>query len=122
VPAVIWRSYANPAKLIPVVVKYPFNVLWLCETPPGALTPGQVRQMAPTTITLMGGIDSDVLYKDKSAIRQAVAAVEPFVESGYFIPLADGRVREDVPYPSYVFYRQELERVFIEKVLKTMNE
>jgi hypothetical protein len=116
VPAVIWRSYANPARLIPVVVKHPFNVLWLCETPTGALTPGRVRQMAPSTMTLMGGIDSDILYQDKSAIRQAVADVRPFVQAGRFIPLADGRVREDVPYPNYAFYRQELERVLVENI------
>jgi hypothetical protein len=72
--------------------------------------------MVPSTMTLMGGIDSDVLYKDKSAIRQAVAAVKPFVEGGHFIPLADGRVREDVSYPNYAFYRQELERVFIKNI------
>lgn len=115
VPAVIWRSYANPAKLLPEVVKYPFNALWLCETPPGALTPAQVRQSVGSNLTLIGGIDSDVLRADTRAIRQAVAAVQPFVEEGRFIPLADGRVREDVPYPNYVFYRQELHRVFIQR-------
>ncbi len=112
-PAIIWRSYANPAVLLPEVLKYPFNVLWLCETPPGKLTPSQVRQLAGSKITLMGGIDSDVLHADTRTIRQAVAQVLPFVEQGRFIPLADGRVREDVPYPNYVFYRQELERVFV---------
>jgi hypothetical protein len=113
VPAIIWRSYANPANLLPEVVKYPFNVLWLCETPPGKLTPDQVRQMIGSNLTLIGGIDTDVLRKGTRAIRQAVAAVQPFVEEGHFIPLADGRVREDVPYSSYVFYRQELQRIFV---------
>jgi hypothetical protein len=113
VPAIIWRSYANPANLLPEVVKYPFNVLWLCETPPGTLTPAQVRQLVGSNLTLMGGIDSDILRQDFQAIRQAVAAVEPFVEEGRFIPLADGRVRADVPYPNYVFYREELQRVFV---------
>lgn len=112
VPAIIWRSYANPIKLLPEVVKYPFNVLWLCETPSGVLTPARVRQLVGSNLTLIGGIDSDVLREDTRAIRQAVAAVRPFVEEGHFIPLADGRVREDVPYPNYAFYRQELQRVF----------
>jgi hypothetical protein len=112
VPAIIWRSYANPVHLLPEVVKYPFNVLWLCERPPGTLTPAQVRQIAGPNLTLIGGIDSDVLRQDPRAIQQAIAAVQPFVEAGRFIPLADGRVREDVPYPNYVFYRQELKRLF----------
>jgi hypothetical protein len=115
VPAIIWRSYANPANLLPEVVKYPFNVLWLCETPPGALTPAQVRQLVGSNLTLIGGIDSDVLRQDARAIQQAVAAVQPFVEEGRFITLADGRVREDVPYPNYVFYRQELQKMFVMK-------
>jgi hypothetical protein len=114
VPAIIWRSYANPANLLPEVVKYPFNVLWLCETPPNTLTPAQVRQFVGSNLTLIGGIDSDVLQQDNQSIQQAIAAVRPFVEQGRFIPLADGRVREDVPYPNYVFYRQELQRVFVE--------
>jgi hypothetical protein len=93
-------------------VKYPFNVLWLCETPPGALTPARVRQLAGPKLTLIGGIDSDILRQDSRAIQEAIAAVQPFVEAGRFIPLADGRVREGVPYVNYVFYRQELDRVF----------
>jgi hypothetical protein len=115
VPAIIWRSYANPVNLLPEVVKYPFNVLWLCETPPGALTPARVRQFVGSNLTLIGGIDSDVLRQDNRAIQQAVATVQPFVEEGRFIPLADGRVREDVPYLNYFFYRQELQKMFVMK-------
>jgi hypothetical protein len=113
VPAIIWRSYANPANLLPEVVKYPFNVLWLCETPPGTLTPAQVRGLVGSDVTLIGGIDSDVLREEPQPIQQAVAAVRPFVEAGRFIPLADGRLREGVPCSNYLFYRQELHRVFV---------
>jgi len=119
VPAIIWRSYANPVNLLPEVVKHPFNVLWLCETPPGGLSPAQVRGLVGPKVTLIGGIDSDVLRQDAHAIRQAVAAVRPFVQAGRFIPLADGRVREEVPYPGYAFYRQELTRVFVGNRLPT---
>ena len=113
VPAIVWRSYANPINLLPEVIKFPFNVLWLCETPPGVLTPSRMRQIGASNLTLIGGIDSDVLHEDTRAIRQAIATVQPFVQEGGFIPLADGRVREDVPYPNYAFYRQELQRIFI---------
>jgi hypothetical protein len=113
VPAIIWRSYANPANLLPEVVKYPFNVLWLCERPPGALAPAQVREIVGPDLILIGGIDTDVLRQDAQAIQQAVGAVRPFVKAGRFIPLADARVREGVPYSNYLFYRQELHRVFV---------
>jgi hypothetical protein len=33
------------------------------------------------------------------------------LKQGGYIPLADGRVREDVPFENYVYYRQLLERV-----------
>jgi hypothetical protein len=112
VPGIIWRSYANPAQLLTEVVKYPFNAIWLCEVPSGTLTPAHVRQLAGSEVTLIGGIDSDILYRDERAIRQAIVAVNPFVNAGRFIPLMDGRVREDVHYKNYAFYRQELQRVF----------
>jgi hypothetical protein len=99
--------------LLPEVGKCPFNALWLCEASPEALTPTRVRKLVPVNMTLIGGIDSDVLRGDKLAIRQSVAGVKPFVQAGRFIPLADGRVREDVPYWNYAFYRRELEKEFV---------
>ena len=113
VPAIIWRSYANPTNLLPEVLKYPFNALWLCETPPNSLNLTQLRKLVGPNITLIGGIDSDVLRQDTQAIQQAIEAVRPLVEKGHFIPLADGRVREDVPYPNYLYYRQELYKAFV---------
>ena len=32
VPAMIWRSYANPRELIPEVTRSRFTALWACET------------------------------------------------------------------------------------------
>jgi hypothetical protein len=37
--------------------------------------------------------------------------VPPLLEEGGFIPLADGRVREDVSFNNYVFYRKLMESV-----------
>jgi len=113
VPAVIWRSYANPTNLLSEVTQYPFNALWLCETPPGALPPARQRALVGPDVTLIGGIDSDVLRQTHQAIRQAVADVQPLVAQGRFIPLADGRVRANVPYENYLFYRRALENVFL---------
>jgi uroporphyrinogen decarboxylase len=101
VPAIIWRSYANPDRLLPEVMKHPFNAVWLCERPPGALTPAQVRELIGGQATLIGGIDGDVLRQDREAIRQAVAAARRLAAAGRFIPLADGRVRGDAPYAHF---------------------
>jgi hypothetical protein len=34
--------------------------------------------------------------------------VPPLLDSGGYIPLADGRVREDVLYENYLYYRELL--------------
>ena len=47
-----------------------------------------------------------------SAIRQEIEEkVPPLIADGGFIPLADGRVRADVPFENYVYYRQLLEKI-----------
>jgi len=43
--------------------------------------------------------------------REIEEKVPPLLEDGGYIPLADGRVREDVPFENYVCYRQLLERL-----------
>jgi hypothetical protein len=61
---------------------------------------------------LIGGIDLDALRRDKEAIRREVEEkVPPLVADGGYVPLADGRVRADVPLENYVYYRKLLEQV-----------
>ena len=63
-------------------------------------------------LRLIGGIDLDVLREGKEAIRREVEQkVPPLLEQGGYVPLADGRVREDIPFENYVYYRELLERV-----------
>jgi hypothetical protein len=107
----VWRSYANPGALIPVAAGARFNALWACEAPPEAVDYHHLRGELGLGIGLIGGIDTDILYGEQSDIRRAVEAVLPLVETGRFLPLADGRVREDVPYRNYVFYRSVLEEL-----------
>jgi hypothetical protein len=58
---------------------------------------------------LIGGIDTDSLRQSKDAIRRELEEkVPPLLAVGGYIPLADGRVREDVPFENYVFYRRLL--------------
>ena len=58
---------------------------------------------------MIGGIDLDVLHRDKDSIRREIHEKVPLLlEDGGYIPLADGRVREDVPFENYVYYRQLL--------------
>jgi uroporphyrinogen-III decarboxylase len=119
IPLVIWRSYANPRALIPEVARSPFNALWVCEAPCGAMDYNQMRSTLGDGIGLIGGIDSDVLRQGQEDIRSAVRAMLPLAGQGRFIPLADGRVRSDVPYANYAFYRHILEEYFLKPPIET---
>ena len=59
-----------------------------------------------------GGIDLDALRKGKEAIKLEVNGKVPqLIAEGGYIPLADGRIREDILYENYAYYRTLLEEV-----------
>jgi hypothetical protein len=112
VPAICFQTYANARILIPSILKWGFNCLWACEVNVEAMDYLSLRKEFGRDLRLIGGIDLDALRKDKEAIRREIEKkVPPLIEDGGFIPLADGRVRADVPYENYVYYRQLLEKV-----------
>jgi len=114
VPVVIWRSYANPSELIPEIVRSRFTAIWACETNPGAVDYHRLRREFGAEIGLIGGVDTDVLRRGTGEIRRSVEGVLPLIEQGRFIPLADGRVREGIPYVNYATYRRTLEELVIQ--------
>jgi uroporphyrinogen decarboxylase len=86
--------------------------LWACEVNVEAMDYRDLRREFGRHLRLIGGIDLDALRQDKEAIRREVEEkVPPLVTDGGYVPLADGRVRVDVPFENYVFYRKLLERV-----------
>ena len=44
-------------------------------------------------------------------LRRSLHLVPPLLEQGGYIPLADGRVREDISLENYVYYRELLEKI-----------
>jgi hypothetical protein len=106
------QTYANARILIPGILKWGFNCLWACEVNVEAMDYLSLRKEFGRDLRLIGGIDLDALHKDKAAIRREIEEkVPPLIEDGGFIPLADGRVRADVPFENYVYYRRLLEKV-----------
>ena len=109
---IILRTYANARVLIPSMLKYGINCLWACETNAEAMDYRSLRKEFGKELRLIGGIDLDVLREGKEAIRREVELkVPPLLEQGGYVPLADGRVREDIPFENYVYYRELLEKV-----------
>jgi uroporphyrinogen decarboxylase len=106
------QTFANARMLIPSILKWGFNCLWACEVNIGAMDYRSLRKEFGRDLRLIGGIDLDALRKDKAAIQYEIEEkVPPLIEDGGFIPLADGRVRADVPFENYVYYRRLLENV-----------
>ncbi|PWB55150.1 MAG: hypothetical protein C3F13_05370 [Anaerolineales bacterium] len=108
----IYRTYANTRVLLPGVVRAGFNVLWACETEPQAMDYGAIRQEFGKDLRLIGGIDADSLRQSPDDIQRIVMkVVPPLLQDGGYLPLADGRVREDVPFQNYLYYRNLLEEL-----------
>ncbi len=112
VETIILRTYANARLLIPSILKWGFNCLWACEVNLETMDYRDLRREFGRDLRLIGGIDLDALRRGKAAIRREVEEkVPPLLASGGYVPLADGRVRPDVPFEHYVYYRQLLTEV-----------
>jgi uroporphyrinogen decarboxylase len=109
---IILRTWANVRVLLPDAVKAGFNVLWAHETNLDAMDYQHIRNEFGNDLALIGGIDTDLLSTNPEMIREEIIKkVPPLLEGGGFIPLADGRVREYVPWENYYTYRQTLENL-----------
>jgi hypothetical protein len=111
VKTIICRTYANMKALIPSLLKWGIDCLWACEVEQSVMNYPALRREFGRDLKLIGGIDLDALREGKEAIQSAMDEIAPLVAEGGFIPLADGRVRADVPYEHYVFYRELLRQI-----------
>jgi len=109
---IIVRTYANARLIIPSLLKYGINCLWACETNIEAMDYRELRKEFGKDLRLIGGVDLDALRQDKEAIRHEIEDKVPsLIAEGGYIPLADGRIRKEIPFENYVYYRQLLEQV-----------
>jgi uroporphyrinogen decarboxylase len=112
IETIIVRTYANARILIPSLLKYGLNCLWACETNVEAMDYRDLRKEFGKDLRLIGGVDLDALRQDKEAIRREIEDKVPsLIAEGGYIPLADGRIRKEIPFENYVYYRQLLEQV-----------
>ncbi len=112
VETIIFLTFANARILIPSILRFGFNCLWACEVSIDAMDYRRLRREFGRDLRLIGGIDLDALRHSKDAIRREIEKkVPPLIADGGYVPLADGRVRADVPFENYVYYRQLLEEI-----------
>jgi len=109
---IILRTYANTRVLIPCLVNAGINCLWACETEPKAMDYTNIRKELGSDLNLIAGVDLDLLREDRQTIyNEFKNRVIPLINKWGYIPLADGRVREDIPFRNYAYYRELLEKV-----------
>ena len=111
IKTIICRTYANMKALIPSLLKWGIDVLWACEVEQSVMNYPALRREFGRDLKLIGGIDLDALREGKAAIRHTIESVAPLVDEGGYIPLADGRVRPNIPYENYVYYRKLLSEI-----------
>lgn len=108
----IFRTYANSRLMLPLVMDFGFNCLWACEVDLESMDYRDIREEHGRELRLIGGLDLDVLRLDRAAIRREIETkVPPLLADGGYVPLADGRVRADVPFENYRYYREVLTEV-----------
>jgi len=118
VETIVLVTYANFRILIPSILSRGFNCLWACEVNIEAMDYQDLRREFGPELRLIGGIDLDALRRNRGAIRREVEKKVPsLVADGGYVPLADGRIRADVPFENYVYYRQLLQKVTQENLL-----
>lgn len=111
VEVIIIRTYANIRSLIPSLLKWGINCLWACEVNIQAMDYLDLRRAYGRELRLIGGIDLDLLQADKEVIQREIErTVPPLISHGGYVPLADGRVRKNVTFENYTFYRHTLEK------------
>lgn len=112
VKTIILRTYTDVRLFIPSLLKYGFNCLWACEINTKTMDYRDLRREFGRELRLIGGIDIETLRHNKEAIRREIEdKVLPLLADGGYIPLANGRIRKDVSFQNYLYYRKLLEKI-----------
>lgn len=106
------RTYANPLALLPCWLECGINVLWCVESASNGVHYGQLRHEYGRQLRLIGGIALDALAEGKKAIDRVLHGyVAALLGEGGYLPMADGKIRHDIPWLNYRYYRETLERL-----------
>jgi len=108
---ILVSTYGNTARLIPIMIEAGVTILWVSEAAEVAeIDYRSLRRRYGPELGLIGGIPLSILRsgEPENMERRLREIVTPLVESGRYIPLAGGRVREEVPWPVYKRYREIL--------------
>lgn len=122
VETIIFRTYANTRILLPLFMEAGMNCLWAVERGSETMDYLDLRREFSSELRLIGGIDRDILRLGENAIRAELErVVPPLLDTGGYLPLVDGRIREDIPFENYAFYRELLEELTGYRIPQPVN-
>jgi hypothetical protein len=108
---ILLSTYGDTSLLFPVLIDAGISMLWISEaTEVPALDYRQIRSAFGPDLGLIGGIPLSILRSESpDVIRKTLEEiVPPLLQSGRYVPLAGGRVREEIPWSAYECYREVL--------------
>jgi len=111
---ILVSTYGNTTRLFPAMIEAGVTMLWISEAAEvPQLDYRNLRREFGPDLGLIGGIPLSILRSDsRETIREGLdQIVEPLLQSGRYIPLASGRVREEIPWTVYKRYREALAEV-----------
>jgi hypothetical protein len=94
-----------------VLIDAGVNILWISEAAEVCeLDYRTLRERFGPEIGLIGGVPLSILRRDsRETMRTTLEEiVTPLLEAGRYVPLAGGRVREEIPWSIYKSYREVL--------------
>jgi len=114
VDTIVFLTYGNVRPLLKPIIEAGFNCLWCCESNVPEMDYRAIRRMFGPDLGLIGGIDLDCLREGKRSIdRELKKKLPVLLDGGNYIPLADGRIRTDVSFENYLYYREKLSELVI---------
>ncbi|MFC1659988.1 uroporphyrinogen decarboxylase family protein [Gemmatimonadota bacterium] len=108
---ILLSTYGDTSLLFPSLFSAGISMLWISEAAEAPqLDYRRIRSEFGPGLGLIGGIPLSILRSGSPGpIRSTLEEiVPPLLRSGRYVPLAGGRVREEVPWPAYECYRRVL--------------
>jgi hypothetical protein len=112
---ILVSTYGNTALLFPSMIAAGVTMLWISEAAEAPeLDYRNLRQQYGPRLGLIGGIPLRILRSGspeqlRNRLRETVM---PLMTAGRYIPLAGGRIREEIPWEVYKCYREVLGEIY----------
>jgi hypothetical protein len=108
---ILVSTYGDTSVLFPMLIDAGVSMLWISEAAEvPELDYGRIRAEFGPELGLIGGIPLSVLRDGSPDLIWDTLhdMVPPLLDSGRYVPLAGGRVREEITWKAYKSYREAL--------------